>query len=117
MNTNYIEAVLESGIKLNHDEIETIKIASKFDSIRSKYTHTFKGSISIGKNLRNGKSWKIFEKFHKFAQEQRNLNIDLFIESQFYWAKKLERLCVPSWLGTENSVIRYFKFSKNLFHK
>ena len=110
MNTNYIETILERGIKLNHEEIEVVKIASKFDSARAKYTKQYKNSIIIGNKLKESNNWKTFENFYKFSQEQKNLNTDLFIESQFYWAKKLDRLCVPSWLGTENSVIRYFKF-------
>ena len=109
MNTNYIESLLEIGNKLSHDEIEIIKIASKFDEYRSKYEGIYRNSINT-KKFKDSANWKHFEKFYNFAIEQENLNIDLFIESQFYFAKKLERRCVPSWLGTANSVKRYFQF-------
>jgi len=90
-------------------DIDIANIADKFDQLIFAYTKKPRRSISK-KNIQGSKNYKYFTQFVEVLNKCPNIDRDLFLEAQIYFAAKNSMYCNPSWLVTENAVRRYVDF-------
>jgi len=94
-----------------YNELLIVNLAAKFDGFIIKYTGKPRRSLKTS-NIAASKNYKYFQQLVDILNNFPNINSDLFIEAQVYWANKNNRYCNPSWLATESAIKRYIEFLK-----
>jgi hypothetical protein len=92
-----------------YTEMMIANLSSKFDGIMLKYTGKPRTSLK-STDIRESKNYKYFQQLVDILNNFPNIDSDLYIEAQVYWASKNNRPCNPSWLTTENAIKRYIEF-------
>ena len=90
-------------------EIQIANLAAKFDGLMIKYTGKPRRSLKSS-DIKTSKNYKYFQQLVDILNNFPNIDGDLFIEAQIYWANKNNRYCSPSWLATESAIKRYIEF-------
>ena len=90
-------------------DIDIVNIADKFDQLLFIYTKKPRRSLSK-KNVQGSKNYKYFVQFVEILNKCPNIDRDLFLEAQIYFAVKKNMHCNPSWFVTENAIRRYIDF-------
>jgi hypothetical protein len=83
-------------------ELAVQHLAEKFKRYQFKYTNKFR-NLSPAHN-------KFFEEAVELFNRCPQIDQDLYVEAQFYFAHKFNRQCSPSWLVTEKAITRYTEF-------
>jgi len=94
-----------------YNEMLIANLAAKFDGLLIKDTGKPRRSLR-NSNIKESKNYKYFIALVDILNNFPNIDSDLFIEAQIYWAQKNNRYCTPSWLATEMSIKRYIEFLK-----
>lgn len=83
-------------------ELAIQALTDKYKKFHYKYTKQFR-------NFSNN-SDKYFEMAVDIFNKLPQIDQDLYIEAQFYFANKFGRKCTPSWLTSEKAIERYTSF-------
>ena len=83
-------------------ELAVQRLAEKFKRYQFKYTNKYR-NISTAHN-------RFFEEAINLFNKCPQIDQDLYVEAQFYYAQKFNRHCSPAWLVTENAIKRYSEF-------
>ena len=94
-----------------YTEIQIANLASKFDGLMLKYTGKPRRSLKSA-DIKKSKNYKYFQQLVDILNNFPNIDSDLFMEAQIYFANKYNRYCNPSWLATESAIKRYIEFLK-----
>ena len=94
-----------------YNEMLIANLAAKFDGLLIKYTGKPRRSLKCS-NIKESKNYKYFIALIDILNNFPNIDSDLFIEAQIYWANKNNRYCNPSWLATQAAIKRYIGFLK-----
>ena len=94
-----------------YTQIQIANLAAKFDGLMLKYFGKPRRSLQTS-DIKESKNYKYFQQLVDILNNFPNIDSDLFIEAQIYWANKNKRYCNPSWLATEAAIKRYIEFLK-----